>query len=230
MQTTVSGSSEFSMQPKLVLWGTSSHARVIADIIRLKGDYEIVGFLDDISPHRHHTEFCGATILGGREQLDILKDQNVHHLLMAFGNNRARLSLSQLARSKGYALATAIHPMTAIAADVEVAEGTVVMAGTVVNAGAKIGENAIINSSACVEHECVIRDGAHVSAGVRLGGNVTVGEATTVEMGAIVGARVIIGADSVIGAGAVVLKDIPDGVLAYGVPARVIRKSGPNDR
>jgi acetyltransferase EpsM len=217
------------MQPKLVLWGASSHARVITDIIRLRGDYEIVGFLDDISLRRHHTEFCGATILGGREQLDTLKDQNVHHLLMAFGNNRARLRLSKLARSKGYALATAIHPMSAVAAGVEIGAGTVVMAGAVVSPGSKIGESAIINSSACVEHESVIHDGVHISAGARLGGNVTVGEGTTIEIGAIVGAGVIIGADSVIGAGAVVLKDIPDGVLAYGVPARVIRKSGRND-
>jgi UDP-N-acetylbacillosamine N-acetyltransferase len=215
----------FTMLTKLVLWGASSHAIVIADIIRLRGDYEIVGFLDDIGLQRHNTEFCGATILGGREQLHTLKDQNVHHLLMAFGNNRGRLRLSQLARAKGYALATAIHPMTAIAADAQVGEGTVIMAGAVVNSGARIGENAIINTLAAVEHECVIQDGVHVSAGVRLGGKVTVGQATTIEIGATVGARVIIGADSVIGAGAVVLKDIPDGVLAYGIPARVIRKT-----
>ncbi len=213
------------MQTKLVLWGASSHAIVIADIIRLRGDYEIVGFLDDINLHRHKTEFCGATILGGREQLDTLKDQNVRHLLMALGNNRGRLRLSQLARTKGFALATAIHPMTAIAADAQVGEGTVIMAGAVVNSGARIGENAIINTLAGVEHECVIQDGVHVSAGARLGGNVTVGLATTIEIGATVGAHVIIGADSVIGAGAVVLKDIPDGVLAYGIPARVIRST-----
>ena len=94
-----------------------------------------------------------------------------------------------------------------------------------VNSGARIGENAIINTLAGVEHECVIQDGVHVSAGARLGGNVTVGQATTIEIGATVGARVIIGADSVIGAGAVVLRDIPDGVLAYGIPARVIRST-----
>ncbi|MBC8030750.1 MAG: acetyltransferase [Pyrinomonadaceae bacterium] len=217
------------MQTKLVLWGASSHASVIADIVRLRGDYEIVGFLDDISVHRHNTEFCGAMILGGAEQLDTLKGHDVSHLLMAFGANRARLRAARLARLKGYALATAIHPMTAIAAGVEVGEGTVIMAGAVVNAGVRIGENAIINSSAIVEHECVIQDGVHVSAGARLGGNVTVGPATTIEIGAIVGARVIIGADSVIGAGAVVLRDIPDGVLAYGIPARVIRKTKPDD-
>src|SRR2546421_12128457 len=139
------------MQTKLVLWGASSHAIVIADIIRLRGDYEIVGFLDDISLHRHNTEFCGATILGGREQLDTLKDQNVRHLLMAFGNNRGRLRLSQLARSKGYALATAIHPMTAIAADAQVGEGTVIMAGAEGEARRREGGKTMIAT--------IVRDG-----------------------------------------------------------------------
>lgn len=217
------------MQKKLVLWGASSHARVVADIIRLSGDYQIVGFLDDVSVLRHNTEFCGAKILGGSEQLDTLKDDDVTHVFMAFGNNRARLDLAQLARSKGYALATAIHPMATIAADVEVGEGTTIMAGAVINPAVRIGENAIINSSAVIEHECVIHDGVHVSAGVLIGGNVTIRQATTIEIGATVGARVVIGSDSIIGAGAVVLKDIPDDVLAYGVPARVVRKTTPGD-
>jgi acetyltransferase EpsM len=33
-----------------------------------------------------------------------------------------------------------------------------------------------------------------------------------------------IGAGSTVGAGSVVVRDVPDGVLAYGVPAKVIRK------
>lgn len=32
------------------------------------------------------------------------------------------------------------------------------------------------------------------------------------------------GAGSIVGAGSVVVRDVPDGVLAYGVPAKVIRK------
>jgi len=36
-------------------------------------------------------------------------------------------------------------------------------------------------------------------------------------------ARVRIGADAIVGAGAVVTRDIPEAVVAYGAPARVIR-------
>lgn len=48
--------------------------------------------------------------------------------------------------------------------------------------------------------------------------------------GAIVCPGVTIGADTVVGAGAVVTRDLPAGVVAAGVPARVIREIGEADR
>lgn len=44
--------------------------------------------------------------------------------------------------------------------------------------------------------------------------------------GVIVCAGVTIGEDTVVGAGAVVTRDLPPGVLAAGVPARVLRGIG----
>ena len=41
---------------------------------------------------------------------------------------------------------------------------------------------------------------------------------------------VTIGQDTVVGAGAVVTKDLPAGVVAAGVPARVLREIGEHDR
>ena len=41
---------------------------------------------------------------------------------------------------------------------------------------------------------------------------------------------VSIGSDTIIGAGSVVNKDIPDGVIAAGVPCRVIRRITEKDK
>jgi maltose O-acetyltransferase len=41
---------------------------------------------------------------------------------------------------------------------------------------------------------------------------------------------VSIGEDTVVGAGAVVTRDLPAGVVAAGVPARVVREIGERDR
>ena len=211
------------MREKLVIWGAGSHALVVADIVRLGDRYEIAGFLDNINPERAQEAFCGARILGGKEQLDDLPQQGVTHLICAITNNRVRLELAELACTKGFQLATAIHPQSTIAAGVPIGAGTVIVAGSVINPGARLGDNVVIFTSATVDHECTIEDGVWINAGVHLGGQVIVGRAATIELGATVAGRVRIGADAVVGAGSVVLHDIPNNVLAYGTPAKVIR-------
>ena len=59
---------------------------------------------------------------------------------------------------------------------------------------------------------------------------VVVGDNVWLGAGVIVCPGVTIGDDTVVGAGAVVTRDLPAGVVAAGVPARVIREIGEADR
>lgn len=217
------------MKDKLVIWGASGHALVVADIIRLQGKYELIGFIDDLNPQSAGTTLCGATVLGGREHLESLLRDGVNRVIFGFGNCQARLQLSQLIREKGFQLATAIHPRSTVAEEVGIGAGTVVVAGAIINPGCHIGENVIFNTGATVDHGCLIGDGVHLCPGVHLAGNVEVGRGSWVGIGAVVTGGVKIGAGTIVGAGAVVVNDLPDNVVAYGVPARVMRKNETNN-
>jgi acetyltransferase EpsM len=206
----------------LVIWGAGGHALVVADIIHLTQDYVIAGFLDSVNPARSGQAFCGASVLGGEEQLERLRRIGVEHIIVAVGDGRARLHLAKLARSKGLQLASAVHPRAVVAKGVPIGAGTVVAAGAVVGPGTVIGENVIVNTCASVDHECAIGDGAHIAPGAHLGGGVTVGCRAHVGIGAAVRERIRIGAGSLVGAGAVVVSDVPVDVVAFGVPARVV--------
>lgn len=217
------------MLPKLVIWGTGGHAMVVADIIRLRGEYELVGFIDDTTAARVDTLLYGVPVLGGREQLDGLLDQGVGSIVMGFGNTAARLALTVLVRSKGFSLSTAIHPRAVVGSDVSVGAGSVIKAGSVIDPDVTIGENVIVGACVAVGHGSVLEDGVRLSAGASLPGNVTVGRCTMIGAGASLRDRLRVGAHSIIGAGAVVVHDIPEGVVAYGNPARVVRRVAPED-
>lgn len=215
---------------KIVIWGASGHARVVADIIRLENRHEIVGFLDDLAPQRKGALFVDWPILGGREALADLHRQGVRWAVVAIGNCQARLTLAGVARDAGFELARAIHPSAIVARGVDVGEGTVIAAGAVVNPGAHIGNHVIVNTRAGIDHDCIIEDGAHICPGVSLAGNVRVGRLAWVGIGSTVIEKRVIGAGAFIAAGAVVVSDIPAGAFARGVPARCVTKAVPANR
>lgn len=207
--------------PQLVIWGVGGHARVIVDIVNLTEGYEIIGFLDEVNPQYRPVTFCRAPVLGGAEQLEMLREEGVVNIVFGFGNCQARMARADIARSHGFILATLIHPKAIVAQDVVIGAGTVIAAGAVINPGSCIGENVIVNTGATIDHECAIEDGAHICPGVHLAGNVIVGAGAWVGIGATVIQKIRIGVGAVIGAGAVVLRDIPANTTAYGVPARI---------
>lgn len=206
----------------LAVWGTSGHALVVADIVRLMG-FEIAGFLDDFILPSRQGMIHGLPHLGGKDNVQALIEVGINKVVLAFGHCNARLNLSAIARDVGLDLVTAIHPKAVIASDVLVGDGSVIVAGAVINPGTQICENAIINTCASVDHECLIGDGAHIGPGAHLGGRVIVERAAWVGIGATIKDRVRIGANSIVGAGAVVLNDVPKDSVVFGVPARVVR-------
>jgi len=143
--------------------------------------------------------------------------------LVAVGDNLRRSLLFQQMLAKGGTPTTIIHPSAIVSKHAIIGRGTVLCAGAVVNAGAVIGENCILNTATSIDHDCQIGDHVHICPGVHLAGNVTIGKGAFVGIGSSVIPGKKVGSWSKLGAGSVVVHDIPDQVIAFGVPARVVR-------
>jgi sugar O-acyltransferase (sialic acid O-acetyltransferase NeuD family) len=88
-----------------------------------------------------------------------------------------------------------------------------------------IGDFVTINRHVSIGHHTTIGDYCSINPGVNIAGNVTIGESTTIGMGTNVIDGVKIGDNTIIGAGSLVTKDIPNNVVAYGNPCKIIRKN-----
>jgi len=207
---------------KVVIWGATGQALVVEDILRLRDECEIVGYLDNLNPHRKGDD-CGATVLGGEEALDGLLQSGVTHMILAFANGPAKLKLAQAIKARGFTLINAIHPSACIARTAAIGAGTVIRAQVAVGPQTRIGENCLLGYGATISHDCTIGDGVHIGSGANIAGGTRIGRNAWVAMGVNVIDRRIVGKNTTVGAGSLVLENLPDNVIAYGSPAKTVR-------
>ncbi len=200
----------------VLVLGAGGHGKVVADTLLSQGA-PVRAFLDD-SPGTWGDYVLGIPVLGA---IDRWSDPTPDGLVSGVGSNMARRRVvERLGAAAAPLWRNAVHPRATVSPRAALGCDVVIVAGAVVNAGAAIGSHVIINTSASVDHDCVVGDYAHVAPGAHLAGGVVVGEGALVGVGAVVAPGCSVGRWAVVGAGTVVVRDIPDGVTAKGVPAR----------
>jgi sugar O-acyltransferase (sialic acid O-acetyltransferase NeuD family) len=122
---------------------------------------------------------------------------------------------------------TIAHPSAVIASTVEVGKSCFIEPGTVIASFARIGFGVYVNRGSTIGHHTSIGDFCSINPGVHVAGHCTIGDCTQLGIGSVVFDKVKIGSNVLIGGGSVVTKDIPDNVVAFGNPCRVIR---PNEK
>jgi sugar O-acyltransferase (sialic acid O-acetyltransferase NeuD family) len=196
---------------RILIVGAGGHGKVVADVLRVGGAFEIAAFADERAQQRDGDQYLGARVFAGDDAIARARELGIGWAIVAFGDCGARLGCYERLRVHGFEIASAVHPRAVVAEDVAIGAGTVVLAGAVVNTAARLGDAVIVNSGAIVDHDCVLDDGVHIEPGATLGGNVRVGRASTVGFGATVVKGVRIGAHARVAPGAVVTSDVADG-------------------
>lgn len=205
---------------RLLIAGAGGHGTVVAEAAADAGNWEEIAFLDD---NVSLTSVLDFQVVGTIEQLDVFANDETE-VIVAIGDNRRRLELSDHITQQGIALATVIHPTACVSQSAAIAAGTVLCAGVIVNARAQVGRGCILNTGCTIDHDCSIEDGAHISPGANLSGGVIVGECAWIGTGSAIIGGVLIGKDAIVGAGAAVVEDVADGETVGGVPARRLKK------
>jgi sugar O-acyltransferase (sialic acid O-acetyltransferase NeuD family) len=215
----------------LVLVGASGHAKLVAEAVETDGRNRIAGLVDSFKGPGPTD--LGHDILGSIADLPrIMRRYDVGGGLVAIGDNwtRSRIAAEILSVAPGFTFVNAVHAGAQVSRRAIIGIGNVFMAGAAVNAGCTIHNGCFVSTHASLDHDSVMESYSSLGPGATTGGNVKVGPYTAIALGAKIVHGISIGEQAIVGAGALVLDDIPGYVVAYGIPARVIRTRVAGDR
>ena len=219
---------------KIVIIAAGGHAREIAAYLLddATTTQRLVGAFDDActAPAVWH----GSNLLGKVADLArFCAQEGEVEFIIAVGKNEVRRSIALRIESMGLPNLkpwTVRHHTAWTGWGVGIGAGTLLAPNSIVTTNSQIGRHSILNVKASVSHDCKVGDYCNLNPNSTICGNVQLGDGCDIGAGATVIESRRIGAWSVIGAGAVVTEDLPEGVTAVGVPARIIRRQGiPNN-
>lgn len=209
----------------LAIYGAHGLAREVYMIARKinKIDYRWSEycFIDDINEIAEVNEvkvykFC---------ELMKEREKNNIEVVIAVGEPSVRDFMYHKVKDAGIGLATLIHPGVYIDETTTIGEGVVIAEGVTITANVEIGVNTYIQPHVVIGHDIKIGQHAVIGSNCQIGGGDYIGD--RVFMGFLSGTtdHISIGSDSIISAGAIVFKELPEGVIAVGNPARIMRKN-----
>lgn len=212
---------------KLFLVGASTAAKdtfdVIDDINRRKREWEIIGLIDD-NPGLLGSTWHNLKVKGGIEYLKRLKNTSDKYVISGIGKPQWRAMVINKILNRNYKFPNIIHPTAFTSRYLQIGKGNIISHGVTIGVDARIGDFNFFNKGCQVAHDVKIGNFCSIQPGALLVESVNVKSFAYVGAGAIIMNYVTLGKGCVIGAGAVVNQDIPPGVVAVGIPARVIKK------
>ena len=125
-----------------------------------------------------------------------------------------------------------IEPGAVIREGAQIGKSCIIMMGAVINIGAEVGQRTMVDMNAVIGARAIIGKNCHIGAGAVIAGVLEPPskKSVIIENNVLIGANAVVlegvkvGKGSVVAAGAVVLEDVPPGLVVAGIPAKRIRK------
>jgi sugar O-acyltransferase (sialic acid O-acetyltransferase NeuD family) len=119
-----------------------------------------------------------------------------------------------------------IYPSSVLASTIEHGNGLHIGPLVVLAPYVQLGEFVVINRHVSIGHHTILDNFVTINPGVNIAGCCHLEEGVTIGAGTTIIDNIKIGKNTLIGAGSVVTRSLPPGVVAYGVPAKIISTIG----
>ena len=211
---------------KVLVLGADPQARIIPDLLGSLDDLELLGFVEWGEGRKFLIgDAAGFPVFNGtRFPEEIMSQPGSWEVIIAMSRMEKRKELIEQINKFPLTLTNIIHPSAVISKSARIGKGCLIAPGVIIGPGVELGDHTILNSAVTIDHDTTLQGNVIIGSGVHLPGYVKVLSDTFIGVGSCSVNGVTIGRNCLIGAGSVITKDIPDNVIAAGVPAKEIKK------
>jgi sugar O-acyltransferase (sialic acid O-acetyltransferase NeuD family) len=208
---------------EVVLYGAGGAGRELAMMLKRGKQWQIKGYVDDTM--MAGTIVNGVQVLGGMEWLEHYEGSVA---MCIVGSPVVKRMLIERVKETSRATFPLMLNEESIVSDaINWGEGCIVaLPFNHITVNIKIGKFVWINSGNLIGHDVEIGCYSTLFSAINVGGGVHIGKDCVIGIWAIINPGVTIGDGCIIGGGAVVVSDIPDGMVAAGCPAKIIKANG----
>jgi acetyltransferase EpsM len=213
---------------KLVILGGSGIGMIAASIANDLGHFEVQGFLNDaLEPGSSVGKYKKYPVLGKTTDLEVYLRQKDTYVFIAYvglQNEQNTFSKIEALAIPDDKLATLIHPTAIIPKGMcAIGNGVLMAPLSQLSPDTTVGNNCILLPNSFLGHDSTMDRFAHIATNSVVGANVKVGRGVHIGSNATLKEKLTIGDFALIGAGAVVLKDVKQGEVVVGNPARPLK-------
>lgn len=207
------------MKAKLIILGAGGSAQQVCWLVSRLDTFELIGFYDETAGEEK--QYLGYPIKNSLDSL-IKREKGPVMLISAVGD----ISLRRRWHSEfgsSFEFATIIDPSAIIAPNANIGKDVIVHAFSTISTNTEVQDSTYISWNCLIAHDVSIGKFTQISPGTKVTGRCRIGNFCRLGTNSSILPDVMIGDGAIIGAGAVVSRNIPENVMAAGVPA-VIKK------
>ena len=209
---------------KLIIYGDSSYAEMIAHYFQTDSEYQVVAFCVD-KDYKTREEIDGLPVIALENIEDHFSPED-HHLFAAIGYKSVRTHKLLFEKIAGlsFPVASYISSQSIVDSSCKIGVNCLILPGCILEPDAIIEENCFINSAAIVCHHTLIKAHSILAAGSLIGGHTIIGESSLIGFNATVAELLQVGSETLLGAASLLLQNTEDHTMYVGTPAKAIRK------
>lgn len=202
--------------------GTGKEVLEIAkDINKISKRWDEIYFIDDSLEKDYLNDI---RVVNWQEYTNKIRNEN-DEIIIANGEPYIKKKIYYKLKKIGCNIATIVDPNVNISDFTKLGEGVIIGKGAILTTNIELKKCVFVNVNSTISHDVCVGEFVTISPGCNICGNVNIGDLVYIGTGAIIRDEINIGSESVVGMGAVVTKNIEHEVVAFGAPAKIIRKN-----